>query len=163
MWCNFSHVSRHIWVHSRKQNKKCLGKTVLKKWSQIFEKMVNVSTKLLLEKSAKKKQKNKKKHSQSLADSWDKTDASGSILRPHYQHSFPKTFFPMFFTINSKISSNLWKLRHKVPNVQNLPHKSSNFTNNFFLRNFTYNLGHFSTTLRHHYKNSFSKKKNVLF
>ena len=61
---------------------------------KFLKKMVNVSTKLLLEKSANKNKK--KKHSQSLADSSDKTDASGRILRPHYQHSFPQTFFPCF-------------------------------------------------------------------
>ena len=51
----FSHVSRHL--ECRLQNKTNLGKTVLKMWSQICQKKVDVSTKLLLEKSAKTKKK----------------------------------------------------------------------------------------------------------
>ena len=46
------------------------------------------------------------------------------------------------------------KMRHKVRNGQNLPHESPNFTN-YFLSNFTYNLSHFSTSLRPNYQNSF--------
>ena len=53
----FTHVSRHFGVYSRKQNKKCLGKTVLIMWFQICDKMAYVSTKLLLEKSEEKKSK----------------------------------------------------------------------------------------------------------
>ena len=54
--------------------------------------MVQNSTKLLLEKSAKtKKNKNKKqwKHLKSLADSGDKTTSSGRFLRPAFQKNFP--------------------------------------------------------------------------
>ena len=47
------------------------------------------------------------------------------------------------------------KRRHKVRNGQNLPHESPNFTNYFFQSNFTYNLSHFSTSLRPDYQNSF--------
>ena len=50
----FTHISRHPRVKNRKQ-KKCLGKTVLKMWSQICGKKVNESTKVLLEKSSKTK------------------------------------------------------------------------------------------------------------
>ena len=64
-----------------------------------FENVVSdltyVSTKLLLEKSAKtKKTKTKKKHLQS-SDSGDKTSSSGRFLRPHFQNSFPPQF--LFF------------------------------------------------------------------
>ena len=52
----FTHVSRHFGVCSRKQNKNYLGKTVLKMWSQILRKMACVSTKLLLEKNEEKKE-----------------------------------------------------------------------------------------------------------
>ena len=47
------------------------------------------------------------------------------------------------------------KMRHKVRNGQNLPHESPNFTNYFFQSDFTYNLGHFLTSLRPYYQNSF--------
>ena len=47
------------------------------------------------------------------------------------------------------------KMRHKVCNGQNLPHESLNFTNYFFQSDFTYNLRHFSPSLRPHYQNSF--------
>ena len=52
----FTHVSRHFGLYNRKQNKKYLGKM----WSQICKKIAYVSTKLLLEKSTKKKQKKRK-------------------------------------------------------------------------------------------------------
>ena len=51
------------------------------------------------------------------------------------------------------MSRNMRKMRHKVRNGQNLPHESPNFTI-FFQSNFTYNLSHFSTSLRSHYQNS---------
>ena len=54
---HFTHVSRHFGVYCRKQNKKCLGKTVWKYGLRFKEKIVYVSTKLLLEKSAKTKKK----------------------------------------------------------------------------------------------------------
>ena len=53
------------------------------------------------------------------------------------------------------MSRNMRKLRHKVRNGQNLPHESQNFTNYFFLSSFTYNFGHFSTSLRPDYHNIF--------
>ena len=49
----FTHVSRHFGVYSRKQ-KNSLGRTVLNMWSQIFG-----STKLLSEKSANTKKNEK--------------------------------------------------------------------------------------------------------
>ena len=68
-----------------------LGKTFLKMLFQICEKLTFVSTKLLLEKvkKLKKKPKNKKTwmHSQSLADSEDKTSGFTN-LRLDYQNSF---------------------------------------------------------------------------
>ena len=56
----FTHLSRQIRVQSRKK-KHCLGKTVLNMMTQICEQMAYVSTKLLLEKSAKTKQNKKNK------------------------------------------------------------------------------------------------------
>ena len=44
------------------------------------------------------------------------------------------------------------KVRHKVRNDQNFPHESQNITKYFFQSNFTYNLGHVSTSLRPHYQ-----------
>ena len=61
------------------------------------------------------------------------------------------------------MSRNTRKLRHKVRNCQNLPYESPNFTIYFFHSNFTYNLGHFSTSLRPHYQNSFFSKYFFLF
>ena len=56
----FTQVSRHFLVYSRKSKKK-LGKTVWKMWSQICEKkMVYVSTQLLLEKVQKLRKRKKK-------------------------------------------------------------------------------------------------------
>ena len=67
---------------------------------------------------------------------------------------FPEQF-GLFTTLNSKMSRNMRKMCHKVRNGQNLPHESPNFTNYFFKSNFTYNLSHFSTSLRPQYQNSF--------
>ena len=117
------------------------------------QKIAYMSKKLLLEKSAKAKKK-PWKHLQSLADSGDKTSSPGRFLRPHFQNSFPWTIF-LFSTPNSKMSRNTRKLHHKVRNGQNLPHESLNFTIKFFQSNFTYNLGHFSTSLIPHYQNIF--------
>ena len=52
----FTQVSTHFGVYSRKQTK-LFWKTLLKIWSRIWETMVYLSTKLLLEKSAKNKKK----------------------------------------------------------------------------------------------------------
>ena len=116
-----------------------------------------MSTKQLLEKNAKTKKNMKKqwKHSQSLADSEDKTSSAGRFLRPYFQNSFPLFFFVLFYPLNSKISWNMRNMHHKVRNGQNLPHESLNLINNFFQSNFIYNLRHFSTSLRPHYQNSF--------
>ena len=51
--------------------------------------MVLKSMKLLLEKSAKTKNKKLRKRLQSLADSGDKTSTSGRFLRPDFKNSFP--------------------------------------------------------------------------
>ena len=99
-----------------------------------------MSTKLLLEKSAKTKEsKNKKtkKHLKSWTDFGDKTGCSGRFLRPHFQNSFPQTFY--ISIVNSKMSRSMCNLRHKVRNGQNLPHESPNFTNYFFICNFSDN------------------------
>ena len=61
----------------------------------------------------------------------------------------------MFRIINSKMSRNMCKWRHKVRNGTILPHWSTHFQNNFFLSNFTDNLSHFFTNLRPHNQNSF--------
>ena len=92
-----------------------------------------------------------------MANSGDKTSSSCRYLRPDFHNSFPYFFILFFFILNSKMSRNIRKLCHKVCNSQNLPHESPNFRNYFFTSNFMDNLGHFSTILRPHYKNSFSK------
>ena len=89
-----------------------------------------------------------------MADSGDKTSSSGGFLRPNFKKSFPKQVL-LFSTLNSRMSRKMCKLRHKVRIGQNLPNESPNDKNNFFLSNFTDNLGHFSTNLRPHYQNSF--------
>ena len=49
----FTQISIHFGLNSKKQKLKCLGKTVSKMWSQIGKKIAYVSTKLLYEKRAK--------------------------------------------------------------------------------------------------------------
>ena len=61
------------------------------------------------------------------------------------------------------MSRNIHNMRHKVRNGQNLSHESPNFTNYFFQSDLTYNLSHFSTSLRPHYQNSFFSKYFFLF
>ena len=70
MKCGLSWGKKAI-THSVTQFHKLVGKTVMKVWSQIYEKISYMSTKLLLAKSAKKKKKEKKKNMQTLADSGD--------------------------------------------------------------------------------------------
>ena len=48
----------------------------------------------------------------------------------------------MFCYLHSKMSRNMCKLHQQVRNGQNLPNKSLNFKNFFFLSNFTDNLDH---------------------
>ena len=52
---HFTHVSRHFGVYCRKQNKKCLGKTVLKMGSQMLTKNGLKVAKTTFRKSAKTK------------------------------------------------------------------------------------------------------------
>ena len=61
----------------------------------------------------------------------------------------------LFSSTNSKMSRNMCNLRHKMHNDQNLPHESPNFTNYLLQTNFTYNLGHLSTSLTPDFRNSF--------
>ena len=81
-----------------------------------------------------------------LVDFWDHI----------FKTVFPKHFF-LFFTLNSKMSRNMRKMRHKVRYGQNLHHESLNFTNYLFWSNFVYNLSYFSTSLTPHYQNNFTK------
>ena len=63
--------------------------------SQIFEKLplcLQNYFKKRNTRTKKFKQKKTSKGSQSLADSWDKTNSSGRFLRPHFQNSFPSAF-----------------------------------------------------------------------
>ena len=60
------------------------------------------------------------------------------------------------------MSKNMCNLRHKVRNGQNLPNENPNFTSYFFLSNFTYNFGHFSTNLRLYYQNIFFQNPGCL-
>ena len=52
-------------------------------------------------------------------------------LRPHFQTTFALQLFFLFSILNSRMSRNMRKLRHKVGNGQNLPHGNPNFGNNF--------------------------------
>ena len=119
--------------------------------------MVFVSTKLLLEKRAKTK---KNKNNENINNLW-RIMGTKLVLLVYFWDPIFKTVFPIFLllfsTLNSKMSRNMCKLCHKVRKVQNLPHKSPHFTNYSFCSHFTYNFSHFSTSLRQHYHNSFSK------
>ena len=115
--------------------------------------MVYLSTKLLLEKSAKNKQTNK--NNESVHNLWRILGTKLVLLVDFWDHIF-KTVFPKhFFIVQSKMSRNMCELRHRVRNGQNLLHESPNFRNYFFLSNFTDNLVHFSTSLRPHYQYRF--------
>ena len=119
--------------------------------------MAQVSTKLLLEKSVKTKKKIKTKNNENFYNLWRILGTKLVFLVDFGDHIFT-TVFPNFFlfsTLNSKLSRNMCKMRHKVPNGQNLPHESPYFTNHFFQSNFTHDLSHFATSLRPHYHNSF--------
>ena len=73
-----------------------------------------------------------------------------TYLRPHFQNRFPNFFFVLFCSLNSKMSRNMCKWRHKVRKDSILCPWSSNFWNNFFLSIFSDNLSHFFTNLRSH-------------
>ena len=73
------------------------------------------------------------------------------------KNSFPQTFvFFCFFNLNSRISRNMCKWRHKVRNGPILPDWSSSFNNYFFL-------SHFFTNVRPHKKQMFSTHIFVCF
>ena len=59
-----------IFEFTVERRKKCLGKTVLKMWFQICEKIAYVSTKLLLEKNAKTNKKITTKNHESIHNLW---------------------------------------------------------------------------------------------
>ena len=126
-----------------------------------MNKVVNVSTKLLLEKSAKTK-KNLNKNHERVHNLWRTLGTKLVLLIDFLDHIFktvvPKQFL-LFSILHFNMSRNMCKLRHKVRNGQTLPHASSNFRNKFVLSNFTDNLDHFSTCLRPHYQKSFFLKK----
>ena len=81
-----------------------------------------------------KKRNIKKKH-ESVHNLWrilgTKLVPIKGFLDHIYETVFPKHFLKVFFTLNSKMSRKMCKLRHKVPNGQNLPLESPNFTNFF--------------------------------
>ena len=114
--------------------------------------------KTILEKMQKMKKVKTKNH-ENVLNLWRILGTKLVLLVNFWDHIF-KTVFPkknLFSTQNSKMSWNMCKLRHKVRNCQNLPHKSLNFTNYFFKSNFTYNLGHVSPNLRPNYQKKNSK------
>ena len=88
---------------------------------------------------------------------WGQNYVFWQISETRFSKQFSLNNFFLFSTLNYKTSRYMRKMRHKVCNGQNLPHESLNFTNYFFQSDFTYNLRHFSTSLRPHYQNSFSK------
>ena len=94
---------------------------------------------------------------------WGQNYLFWQISETRFSKQFSLKFFCLFSTPNSKTSRNIRKMRHKVRNGQNLPRESPNFTNNFFQSDFTYNLRHFSTSLRPHYHNSFFLNKCFVF
>ena len=62
--------------------------------------------------------------------------------------TFSKQISLIFFcNVHSKMFRNMYKLRQKVRNGQNLPQESPNFRNYFFLSNFMDNLVRFFTSL----------------
>ena len=128
--------------------------------------MVYVSSKLFLEKREKLRKTNKNLKpwmcSQLLADSGDKTSSSCRFLRPHFQTVCSKQLF-LFSILHSKMSINMCKMCHKVPNGKNLPSESPNFRNFIFVSNFTDILFLLSTSLRPHYQNSFFSKYIFFF
>ena len=83
---------------------------------------------------------------------WGQKNSFGIFLRPNFQKRFSLNLF--FSILNFKMFRNMPKMRQKLRNGQNLPHKNPNLTNFFFRINFTYNLSH-STGLRPHYQNNF--------
>ena len=96
--------------------------------------MAQVSTKLLLEKSVKTKKKLKTKNDENFYNLWRILGTKLVFLVDFGEHIFT-TVFPNFFwfsTLNSKWSRNMCKMRHKVPNGQNLPYESPNFRIIFF-------------------------------
>ena len=97
-----------------------------------------------------------KKNDENIYNLWRILGTKLLLLVDFWDQIF-KPVFPFFSTLNSKTSRNMRQMCHKVCNGQNLPHESQNFTNYFFQIDFTYNLGNFSTSLRPHYQNSFSK------
>ena len=99
-------------------------------FTQICRKIAFLSTKLLLEKSAKTKKKLKTKNHENVYNLWRILGTKLVVLEDFWDHIFktvfPKHFF-LFSTLNSRMSRNTRKLRHKVRNGHNLPHESPNF------------------------------------
>ena len=69
---------------------------------------------------------------------------------------FPKQFFVLFSTLNSRISRNMSYLRHKVRNGKKIPPWSPNYTSYIVLSNLIDNLGNIFTNLRQHYFTKFT-------
>ena len=153
----FTHISRHFGVYSRKQKKMVRANCFESVVSDLKKKCLCVH-KTTFRKKCKNKNKNKNKNHENFFNLWRILGTKQVLLvdiwdRILKQFSLNNCF--LFSTLNSKITRNMCKLRHKVRKGQNLPHKSLNFMNYFFLSNFKHNLVHFSTNLRPHYQDSF--------
>ena len=140
-----------------RKKKNCWGKTVLKIWSQMLTKNSPKVHKTTFRRKCKT-QKIKTKNNKNFYNLWRILGTKLLLLVDFWDQIF-KTVFPKFFllfsTLNSKMSRNMRKMRQKVRNGQNSPNESPNFSNYFFQSSLTYNLSHFSTSLRQDYQNSF--------
>ena len=118
------------------ENKKMVqGKLFCKGGLRFKEKIAFVSTKQLLETSAKTN-KNKNKKTMKTCSFFGGFQGQNQFFWQISETTFSKQFslnnFCLFPTLNSNMSRNMCKLCHKVRNGQNLPHESLNFTNYFF-------------------------------
>ena len=110
--------------------------------SDLTKKIAYVSTKLVLEKSERKKYKKKKyiyiKNYENIYNLHWILGTKLVLLVDFWDHIF-KTIFPkhffLFSILDFRMSRNMCKLRRKVRNGQSLPHKCPNFTNYFFQSN----------------------------
>ena len=112
------------------ENKKKLGKTVLKVWSPNCEQIAYVTNKTNFRKKSADNKKNKKIH-ESVHNLWRIIGTQLVLFVDFWNHIFKTVFLKLFYmlhTLNSKMSKNMCKWRKG----QHLPHESQNFRNFFF-------------------------------
>ena len=142
------HMFLDILEFTEENKKDCLGKTVLKMWSQKLTRNGLKVHKTTSRKKCKNLKINKNKNNENVYNLWRILGTKLPLLVDFWDQLF-KTVFPIFFlfsTLNSKMSRNMRKVFHKVCTGQNLPHESPNFTNYFFQSDFMYNLSQFSSS-----------------